>query len=164
MVQTRICRSLVALLMAVSLAACGSASSGAGASAGLPRGEAGDKGRAISIEQLDTGGGTAGNAPMTGGLMGGLLGNILGSIIGGGHGGGGLIGMALGAIGGAIVGTVIEKSGGGPKVEVTVQKEDGQQVVVTQSDDGTIELGDRVQIISDGTGVKAVPDTTAPSE
>lgn len=118
----------------------------------------------MSIEQLDTGGGTAGNAPMTGGLIGGLLGNILGSIVGGGRGGGGLIGMALGAIGGAIVGTVVEKSGGGPKVEITVEKPDGQQVVVTQSDDGSIELGDRVQIVSDGLGVKVVPDTSPPNE
>lgn len=164
MVQTRICRSLVALLLVVSMAGCEAASSGAGASAGLPRGEAGDRGRAMSIEQLDSGGGTAGNAPMTGGLLGGLLGNILGSIVGGGSGAGGLIGMALGAIGGAIVGTVVEKSGGGPKVEITVEKADGQQVVVTQSDDGSIELGDRVQIVSDGTGVKAVPDTSPPSE
>ena len=164
MLQTRMCRLLMAMLLATSMAACGSASSGAGASAGLPRGEAGDKGRAVSIEQLDTGAGVGGNAPMTGGLVGGLLGNILGSIVGGGTGGGGLIGMALGAIGGAIVGTVVQKSGGGPKVEVTVQKEDGQQVVVTQSDDGSIELGDRVQIITDGTGLKAVPDTSAPSE
>ena len=53
----------------------------------------------------------------------------------------------------------------GPRrgIEVTVQKDDGQQVKVAQYDDGDVQMGDRVQIVYDSHGVaKAVRDPNPP--
>ena len=44
----------------------------------------------------------------------------------------------------------------GRGIEVTVQKDDGQQVTVAQPDDGDIQLGDRVQIVQNRQGVAQV--------
>jgi outer membrane lipoprotein SlyB len=127
-------------------------------------------GRVVAINDvsLQGGGGSSGSGPSNGTMMGGLLGGLGGLAIGasGGRGvGGGLIGAALGAVGGAIVGTIVDRhtsiGGGGRGIEVTVQKDDGQQVTVAQRDDGDVQLGDRVQILQDRNGVaKAVRDSS----
>jgi len=126
-------------------------------------------GRVVAINDvsLQGGGGSSGSGPSNGTMMGGLLGGLGGIAIGasGGRGlGGGLIGGVLGAVGGAIAGTIIDRhtsiGGGGRGIEVTVQKDDGQQVTVAQRDDGDVQLGDRVQIMQDRNGVaKAVRDS-----
>jgi len=126
-------------------------------------------GRVVAINDvsLQGGGGGSGSGPGNGTMMGGLLGGLGGIAIGasGGRGiGGGLIGGVLGAVGGAIAGTIIDRhtniGGGGRGIEVTVQKDDGQQVTVAQRDDGDVQLGDRVQILQDRNGVaKAVRDS-----
>lgn len=127
-------------------------------------------GRVVAINDvsLQGGGGSNGSGPGNGTVMGGLLGGLGGIAIGasGGRGvGGGLIGGLLGAVGGAIAGTIIDRhtsiGGGGRGIEVTVQKDDGQQVTVAQRDDGDVQLGDRVQILQDRNGVaKAVRDNS----
>jgi outer membrane lipoprotein SlyB len=44
---------------------------------------------------------------------------------------------------------------------VTVQKDNGQQVTIAQTDDGDVQMGDRVAIVYDRNGVaKAVRDTS----
>ena len=120
---------------------------------------------AINDVSLQGGGGgsSGGSGPSNGTMMGGLLGGLGGIAIGasGGRGvGGGLIGGVLGAVGGAIAGTIIDRhtsiGGGGRGIEVTVQKDDGQQVTVAQRDDGDVQLGDRVQIVQDRDGVAKV--------
>jgi hypothetical protein len=63
-------------------------------------------------------------------------------------------GGLLGAVGGAIAGTATDSSGGGSQrgIEVTVQKDDGQTVVVAQADNGDVQIGDRVRIVQDRNG------------
>jgi outer membrane lipoprotein SlyB len=127
-------------------------------------------GRVVAINDVSLQGG-GGSSSSSGGMsngtmMGGLLGGLGGIAIGasGGRGvGGGLIGGVLGAVAGGIAGTIIDRhtsiGGGGRGIEVTVQKDDGQQVTVAQRDDGDVQLGDRVQILQDRNGVaKAVRD------
>ncbi|UYN97488.1 MAG: hypothetical protein KIT25_11335 [Enhydrobacter sp.] len=118
----------------------------------------GEAGRVVSIHEvaLRGAGGGSGRGP----LLGGLIGAASGAAIGGATSstvGGGLIGALLGAVGGAIAGSIVDgQRGAGRGIEVTVQKDDGQTVVVAQSDDGDIQLGDRVQIVQGRGGVARV--------
>jgi outer membrane lipoprotein SlyB len=59
------------------------------------------------------------------------------------------------AVGGAIAGAAIDSIGGGSQrgIDVTVQKDDGQMVVVAQADNGDVQMGDRVRIVQDRNGV-----------
>jgi len=50
---------------------------------------------------------------------------------------------------------------GGRGIEVTVQRDDGQQVTVAQRDDGDIQLGDRVQVVQNRQGVAQVVRDTS---
>ena len=106
-------------------------------------------------------------------ILGGLLGAGAGATIGAvtSHTlGGGIVGAMIGLVGGAIVGTIASgnygsNSGyGGRGIEVTVQRDDGQQVTVAQRDDGDIQLGDRVQVVQNRQGVAQVvrDNTRAP--
>ena len=74
---------------------------------------------------------------------------------------GALVGGLLGAVGGAIAGTAIDSGGGSQRgIEVTVQKDDGQTVVIAQADNGDVQMGDRVRIVQDRNGVaSAVRDS-----
>ena len=66
----------------------------------------------------------------------------------------------LGAVGGAVAGTAIDRNSTQRGIEVTVQKDDGQTVTIAQSDDGDVQMGDRVAIVYDRNGVaRAVRDT-----
>ena len=72
-----------------------------------------------------------------------------------------LVGGGIGAVGGAIAGTAIDQNSTRRGIEVTVQKDNGQQVTIAQSDDGDVQMGDRVAIVYDRNGVaKAVRDTS----
>ena len=92
--------------------------------------------------------------------MGGILGAGAGATIGAITSqslGGGIVGAVLGMVGGAIAGSIADgQRGSGRGIEVTVQKDDGQQVTVAQPDDGDIQLGDRVQIVQNRQGVAQV--------
>jgi outer membrane lipoprotein SlyB len=165
---------LLPLVMAGGLAACDSnavqpgivntsstAATAPASGAGVP----GESGRVVSIHDVALRGGRgsgSGNGP----LVGGIIGAAGGAAIGGATSrtiGGGLVGALLGAVGGAIAGSIFDGHGGGTGrgIEVTVQKDDGQSVVVAQRDDGDIQLGDRVQIVQDRGGVaKVVRDTS----
>jgi outer membrane lipoprotein SlyB len=73
----------------------------------------------------------------------------------------------IGLVGGAIAGSIASGnygSGGGyggRGIEVTVQRDDGQQVTVAQRDDGDIQLGDRVQVVQNRQGVAQVVRDTS---
>jgi outer membrane lipoprotein SlyB len=152
----------------VNTASASGSSSASASTYGQPVGS----GRVVAINDVSLqggGGGSSGSGPGNGTMIGGLLGGLGGIAIGAGRGGvgGGLIGGVIGAVGGAIAGTIIDRhtnlggSGGGRGIEVVVQKDDGQQVTVAQRDDGDVQLGDRVQILQDRSGVaKAVRDNT----
>jgi outer membrane lipoprotein SlyB len=122
---------------------------------------AGGSGRVVSINEVAVagagGGGGGGNGTMMGGLLGAGAGATIGALTS--HTlGGGLVGAVLGAVGGAIIGTIADGQHGGTGrgIEVTVQRDDGQQVTVAQRDDGDIQLGDRVQIVQNRQGVAQV--------
>ena len=127
----------------------------------------GDSGRVVSIREVALQGSSAGNySPGNGTFVGGLLGAMSGATIGAVTAqtiGGGVVGAVLGMVGGAIVGTIADGNHGyaARGIEVTVQRDDGQQVTVAQRDDGDIQLGDRVQIVQNRQGVaQAVRDAT----
>ena len=116
----------------------------------------GDSGRVVSIREVAVRGG--GSGVSNGTLVGGGLGAAGGAAIGAATTNsvaGALVGGLLGAVGGAIAGTAIDSSGGGSQrgIEVTVQKDDGQTVVVAQADNGDVQMGDRVRIVQDRNGV-----------
>lgn len=159
---------LLPVLLAAGLGACAngvqpgyvntaSASSSA-YGGGTPTGEAG---RVVAINDTSVrGAGGSGNGPMVGGLLGGLGGIAIGAS--GGRGlAGGLIGGVLGAVAGGIGGVIFDRHSPGRGVEVVVQKDSGQTVTIAQRDDGDVQLGDRVQIVQDRSGVaKAVRDNS----
>jgi outer membrane lipoprotein SlyB len=69
------------------------------------------------------------------------------------------VGGVLGAVAGGITGTAIDQQRGRRGIEVTVQRDDGQQVTIAQTDNGDIQMGDRVMIVYDRSGVpRAVRD------
>jgi outer membrane lipoprotein SlyB len=120
----------------------------------------GGPGRVVSIREVGLAGGGGGSGGGNGALMGGLIGGSIGATIGAiasQTAGGGVVGLLLGAVGGAIAGTIADgQRSGGPGLEVTVQRDDGQSVTVAQRDDGDVQLGDRVQIVQDGRGAARV--------
>ena len=127
-------------------------------------GNPGDAGRVVSIREVALAGGSGGYGMSNGTVMGGILGAGTGATIGAITSqslGGGIVGALIGLVGGAIAGTIASgPSGGGGYgsrgIEVTVQRDDGQQVTVAQRDDGDIQLGDRVQIVQNRQGVAQV--------
>ena len=131
-------------------------------------GAMGGSGRVVSIREVGiqgAGGGGGGNGAFMGGLLGAGAGATIGAITSQTLAGG-LVGALLGAVGGAIAGTIVSgPSGpgvyGGRGIEVTVQRDDGQKVTVAQRDDGDIQLGDRVQIVQNQSGVAQVVRDTA---
>jgi outer membrane lipoprotein SlyB len=64
-------------------------------------------------------------------------------------------------VAGGIAGTAIDQNSTRRGIEVTVQKDNGQQVTIAQTDDGDVQMGDRVAIVYDRNGVaKAVRDNS----
>lgn len=126
----------------------------------------GDSGRVVSIREValaGPGGSGGGSGPLIGGLLGAGAGATIGAITSQSLGGG-IVGAVLGMVGGAIAGSIADgQRGAGRGIEVTVQKDDGQQVTVAQPDDGDVQLGDRVQIVQNRQGVAQVVRQTARS-
>jgi outer membrane lipoprotein SlyB len=157
--------SFLPLLLIAGLAACDSGAQQPGVvrTSGTTA-YTGETGRVVSIQEARIRGGSQ-SGVSNGTLFGGGAGLLGGAILGGSishSAGGALLGGLLGAVGGAIAGTAIDRNGGsGRGIEVTVQKDDGQNVVIAQRDDGDVQLGDRVQIVTDRSGVaKAVRDNS----
>jgi outer membrane lipoprotein SlyB len=133
---------------------------------------AGDSGRVVSIREVALqgagGGGGGGNGPLVGGLLGAGAGATIGAITSQTLGGG-IVGAMIGLVGGAIAGTIASGNYGagggygGRGIEVTVQRDDGQQMTVAQRDDGDIQLGDRVQVVQNRQGVAQVVRDTSRS-
>ena len=154
---------MVPAALAVSLGACnqpgGATQPGyvnTSAAGAYPGATSGESGRVMAIREVAVRGG--GSGVSNGTVLGGGLGAAGGAAIGAATTnsiGGALVGGLLGAVGGAIAGTAIDRSGGGSQrgIEVTVQKDDGQTVVVAQADNGDVQMGDRVRIVQDRNGV-----------
>ena len=56
----------------------------------------------------------------------------------------------------------LDYTGSPVRIEVTVQRDDGQRVTVAQLDDGDVQMGDRVAIVYDGNGVAKVVRDSSP--
>lgn len=88
----------------------------------------------------------ADNQGVIGTVGGGVLGGIAGSAIGGGTGK--AIATAVGAIGGAVAGSKIEEKASQVNgAELTIRKDDGQEIVVVQKADNSFVAGRRVRIV-----------------
>jgi len=156
---------LLPLALAAGLGAC-NGSSGAvqpgvvnTSAAGGYRGETG---RVVSIREVPVRSRNSGVSDGT--LVGGGIGAVGGAAIGAATTnsvGGAVVGGLLGAVAGGIAGTAIDQNSSRRGIEVTVQKDNGQQVTVAQYDDGDVQMGDRVAIVYDSNGVaKVVRDTS----
>ena len=156
---------LLPLALAAGLGACNE-SSGAvqpgvvnTAAAGGYRGETG---RVVSIREVPIRSRNSGVSDGT--LVGGGLGAAGGAAIGAATTnsvGGAVVGGLLGAVAGGIAGTAIDQNSTRRGIEVTVQKDNGQQVTIAQYDDGDVQMGDRVAIVYDSNGVpRVVRDTS----
>src|SRR3954470_9237148 len=145
---------LAPLALAVTLTACNDQAVQPGvvqtSAAGGFRGETG---RVVSIQEVDLRQQKRGvsNGTLIGGGVGAAGGAIAGAAIGG-TAGSAVLGGVLGAVGGAIAGTAIDRNSSVRGIEVTVQKDDGQQVTIAQRDDGDVQMGDRVIIVYDNEG------------
>jgi outer membrane lipoprotein SlyB len=122
----------------------------------------GETGRVVSIREVPLRSRNSGVSDGT--LIGGGVGMAGGAAIGAAttHSvGGAVVGGLLGAVAGGVAGTAIDQNSTRRGIEVTVQKDNGQQVTVAQTDDGDVQMGDRVAIVYDGNGVaKVVRDTS----
>lgn len=165
--SSRIAAVSSAVVLAGSLAACGSTSlnqpgygsypaptssypaptsshPGAGQMAGM------ETGRITNIEYVQgTGGSSGSNTGAAGTIIGGVAGAALGNQVGGGSGR--AAATVLGAIGGAVVGNRIAKNSDGttytgPAYRVTVQTDRGQWRTYEVSSPGDLRVGDRVRI------------------
>jgi outer membrane lipoprotein SlyB len=154
---------LLPATLAVGLGACSSGTMQPGGGYTSAAGSySGESGRVVSIREVPLRGSNSGAS--TGTFVGGGLGAAGGAAIGAAttHSVvGAVVGGLLGAVGGAIAGTAIDSSGSTRRgIEVTVQRDDGQKVAIAQYDDGDIQMGDRVTIVTDRNGVaRAVRDT-----
>ncbi|MFI4999443.1 MAG: glycine zipper domain-containing protein [Reyranellales bacterium] len=156
---------LLPLALAASLGACNETSGAVQpgvintSAPGAPEGYRGESGRVVSISQVQIGG----NSGISDGtLVGGGVGMASGAAIGAATSnsvGGAVVGGLLGAVGGAIVGNAIDPNSGRRGIAVTIQKDDGSQVSIAQSDDGSLSVGDRAMIVYNSRGVaRAIRD------
>jgi outer membrane lipoprotein SlyB len=122
----------------------------------------GETGRVVSIREVPIRSRNTGVSDGT--LIGGGLGAAGGAAIGAATTnsvGGAVVGGVLGAVAGGIAGTAIDQNSTRRGIEVTVQKDNGQQVTIAQYDDGDVQMGDRVAIVYDSSGVpRVVRDTS----
>ncbi len=147
---------LAPLALAATLTACNDGVQ-PGVQTASAQGFRGEAGRVVSIREVavrNNQGGVS-DGTLIGGGVGAAGGAIAGAAIGG-TAGSAVLGGVLGAVGGAVAGTAIDRSSTRQGIEVTVQKDDGQTVVIAQRDDGTIQMGDRVIIVYDRNGVASV--------
>ena len=155
---------MVPLALAGMLGACNGSSGAAQpgvVTTSAAGGYRGETGRVISITEVPVRSRSSGVSDDT--LIGGGLGAAGGAAIGAATTnsvGGAVVGGLLGAVAGGIAGTAIDQNSTRRGIQVTVQKDNGQRVVINQTDDGDVQMGDRVAIVYDRNGVaKAVRDT-----
>ena len=122
----------------------------------------GETGQVMSIREVPLKNRQSGvsDGTLIGGGVGGVGGAVAGAAIGG-TAGSAILGGVLGAVGGAVVGTAVDRNSTKRGIEVTIRKDDGQTVTIAQTDDGDVQMGDRVAIVYDRNGVaRAVRDSS----
>ena len=145
----RIFRTVLFLLICITLTGCASSRSGKVYSRDQARtAQTIQLGTVVQVEQVQI----EGSKSQAGTLAGGATGGALGSAIG--QGSGRTIATVVGAVVGGLAGSAVEeqvtrKTG----LEITVDLDNGQALVVVQEADEAFLVGDRVRILrgSDGT-------------
>jgi len=85
------------------------------------------------------------NKPISvGTVLGGIAGGVIGHQIGGGAGN--TVATIAGAIGGAVLGHELEKKVTGSRYRITVQLDSGSTVIVEDSREIELRVGDRVRV------------------
>jgi outer membrane lipoprotein SlyB len=85
------------------------------------------------------------NKPISvGTVLGGIAGGVVGHQIG--SGGGNTVATIAGAIGGAMLGHEVEKKVTGSRYRMTVRLDSGGTVIVEDSREGDLRVGDRVRV------------------
>jgi len=88
---------------------------------------------------------SADNSPVNvGTILGGVAGGVIGHQIGSGSGN--TAATIVGAVGGAVAGHAIEQRVSGSRYRVTVQLDSGSTVVMEDSRDIDLRIGDRVRV------------------
>jgi outer membrane lipoprotein SlyB len=103
-----------------------------------------DQGKVEAIEIIDS---APDNKPVSGGtVIGGIAGGVIGHQIGSGRGK--TAATIAGTIGGAVVGSEIEKkqAQATPRYRITVRLDSGSSLIVEESRDVNLRVGDRVRI------------------
>ena len=158
-------KSILAAILSVALAASLTACEDNGVRPGVvsnASGTRGETGRVMAIREVPLRNSQSGvsNGTLIGGGVGAAGGAVAGAAIGG-NAGSAVLGGILGAVGGAVAGTAIDRNSTKRGIEVQIQKDDGQTVTIAQSDDGDVQMGDRVVIVYDRNGTaRAVRDTS----
>ena len=150
------------LVLAFGLSACDDNGVQPGVVTTASNGYQGEGGRVMAIREVPLRNSQSGvsNGTLIGGGVGAAGGAVAGGLIGG-NAGSAILGGVLGAVGGAVAGTAIDRNSTKRGIEVSIQKDDGQTVTIAQSDDGDVQMGDRVVIVRDRNGVaRAVRDTS----
>lgn len=154
---------LLPLALATSLGACNDQAVQPGVvNTSASNGYRGESGRVVAIQEVPVrqGGSGVSNGTLIGGGVGAAGGAAIGAATTNSVGGA-VVGGLLGAVGGAIAGTAIDRNSTRRGIQITVQRDDGQQVTIAQPDNGDIQMGDRVNIVYDRNGVaQVVRDTT----
>ena len=102
-------------------------------------------GHVESVREVKLEGTRSGVGPAAGAVAGGIAGSSIG------HGRGAALGAVGGALLGGIAGQAAEQGLSARRgVEVTVKRDNGQMVAITQEADEQFRPGDRVRILSDG--------------
>ncbi|HMM47178.1 MAG TPA: hypothetical protein PKC12_04270 [Thiobacillaceae bacterium] len=80
---------------------------------------------------------------------GAVVGGVAGSTVGGGRGSvvGTAVGAVLGGLGGAAAEEAVTRQKG---LEITVKLDSGRMLAITQADDETFRVGDRVRVLTGG--------------
>lgn len=149
------------LALAGGLSACNDNGVAPGVVSAPASGFRGETGQVMSIREAPLRNNQSGvsDGTLIGGGVGAAGGAIAGAAIGG-NAGSAILGGVLGAVGGAVAGTAIDRGTTKRGIEVTIRKDDGQNVTIAQTDDGDVQMGDRVAIVYDRNGVaRAVRDT-----
>jgi outer membrane lipoprotein SlyB len=136
--------TVIALLVALSLTACGGVHSGGT----YARGQAGEeqhvsRGTIVSMRDVRIDGTNSGIGQIGGGVLGGVAGSTIGSGTRAT-----IAGAVVGAVAGAVLGTVAEQQvTRTTATEFTVREESGLVIAVVQDNDEGLREGDRVVVL-----------------
>ncbi|MBX3500827.1 MAG: glycine zipper 2TM domain-containing protein [Alphaproteobacteria bacterium] len=135
----------LALGLAGAVAACGPQQSASYSRGELQRAGTVEVGQIVGMEDVPVDGHATGIGRLGGGVVGGVAGSAIGS------GRGSIITAVLGAVGGAFAGDAIERGmTSGTATRFYVRRDDGSVINVVQTNEGRLQVGERVMMLEGG--------------